>query len=52
MAYFHHNDKDVAQKLKRAETEELIEYCKEQGYSAEQTEQFVKNSLASIYPED
>lgn len=44
--------KDIKDKLKQLEREELEEYCRENGYTKEQTEQFVKNSLARIYPDE
>lgn len=45
-------DKDISQKLRNDEINELREYCKESGFTPEQTEIFIKNSLASIYPEE
>jgi hypothetical protein len=44
--------KDTREKLKQLEREELEDYCREQGFTKEQTELFVKNSLANAYPED
>lgn len=44
--------KDTKEKLKRSEQEELEDYCREQGYTKEQTRVFVENSLANTYPED
>ena len=49
---FRYNDKNIPEKLKSAEEEELSEYCKAQGFSDEQTRMFVQNSLAKMYPED
>lgn len=46
---FKYNDKRIPEKLKKFEEEELIEYCKTQGFSEEQTEIFVKNSLDNLY---
>lgn len=44
--------KDAREKLKQLEKEELEDYCRERGFTKEQTELFVKNSLANTYPED
>ena len=44
--------KDTKEKLKRLEQEELEDFCREQGYTEEQTRVFVKNSLANTYPEE
>lgn len=41
------NENNIGEKLKQAYIEELREYCKEQGFTAEQTETFIENSLKS-----
>ena len=43
---FHYEEKNISKKLREAETAELEAYCKQQGYTKEQTEAFIKNSLA------
>lgn len=45
MTLFLPTDKNWEEKLNQAEKEELEEYCKEQGFSEQQTEIFIKNSL-------
>lgn len=44
---FHHDAKNIKEKLREEEKAELETYCKEQGFTKEQTEIFVKNSLAN-----
>lgn len=44
--------KDTREKLKQLEREELEDYCREQGFTKEQTELFVKNSIDNTYPQD
>ncbi len=46
---FDPKDKDWKEKLKRAEKEELEAYCKEQGFTKEETAVFVKNSTDNLY---
>lgn len=38
-------DKDWERKLEEAEIEDLKEYCKQQGFTKEQTKIFVENSM-------
>lgn len=45
MTLFAPNTKDIEKKLLEHEKEELEEYCKEQGFTKEETEVFVKNSI-------
>lgn len=49
---FSAGSKDIKEKLKQLEQEELEDFCRVQGFTEEQTSMFVKNSLAHIYPED
>lgn len=49
---FRYNAKNIDEELRQHEIEELLDYCNEQGFSEEQTEIFVKNSLARIYPDE
>lgn len=44
--------KDIKGKTQRMEREELEEYCKEQGYTPEQTKQFVENSMAKMHTDE
>lgn len=45
-------DKGRKEKLRQAEREELEAYCKEQGFTAEQTKIFVDNSMKHLYQDD
>lgn len=49
---FWSTDKDWREKLKQAEQEELEAYCKEQGFTAEQTKVFIENSIKHLYQDD
>ena len=55
---FHYDPNNISEKahiaemLKQHEIDELTEYCKEQGFTAEQTEIFVRNSIARLFDED
>ena len=49
---FHSSENNIPQKLKQHEIDELIEYCKEHGFSEEQTEIFVRNSVARLFSEN
>lgn len=42
---------DIPKLLRKHEKEELLDYCKEQGYTEEETKIFIENSLASLYHE-
>lgn len=46
---FYHGTENIIDKLKQNEIDELVEYCEDQGFTKEQTELFVKNSLARLF---
>ena len=49
---FDPNQKEWSDKLKKFEIEELKAFCKEQGFTEAETEEFVKNSIKRLYEED
>ena len=52
MTLFLPDEKDISKKLLEYEKAELGEYCKQQGFTKEQTETFIKNSIKSMYAND
>jgi hypothetical protein len=48
---FEKGTSNLESKLKNKEKQELVEYCKSQGFTEKETEVFVKNSLEKLYAE-
>lgn len=49
---YHYDDKDISRKVKAAEVEDLKAYCEAQGFTPEQTELFIKNSIERLYSDE
>lgn len=52
MALFSRDTEDLGEKLKQIEREELEDYCKEQGFTPDETAIFVKNSISRLFDDD
>lgn len=49
---FFPEDKNVSSKVKAAEKKTAQDYCKERGYTEEETKIFVENFLRRLYAEE
>lgn len=49
---FYPNTENLSRKVKNAERRASEEYCESKGYTKEETANFVKKTLESLYPEE